>query len=89
MIQGLPPARSETIALGCAIAVCVLLMLHRLYWGDDYGIAYSEGGGEEQYEPVVLAERRTEEERAGLLAQASHEMHHARRAGERRSRDRV
>lgn len=66
VIQGLPPARSETIALGCAITVCVLLMLHRLYWGDDYGIAYSGG---EEYEPVVFTERSAE--RRGLLMESS------------------
>ncbi len=66
VIQGLPPARSETVALGCAIAVCVLLLLHRLYWGDDYGIAYSGG---EEYEPVVFSERSAE--RRGLLSSSS------------------
>jgi hypothetical protein len=40
VISGLPPARYETVALWCSIATCVLLLLHRMYWGDDYGIPY-------------------------------------------------
>lgn len=50
VIQGLPPARSETVALVCAILVCVMLLLHRLYWGDDYGIAYSALETMDEYE---------------------------------------